>query len=184
MSRVGKVPITTGSGVEVAISPQNEVSVKSGSKKAVVKVHPSIQVSFKDGQIVLTRKNNTQAFRAWHGLYRALIYNAVVGVSKGWKKTLLYKGVGYKAQVSGRTLEMNLGFSHPIKLNIPEGIEVKTGKNNLELSGVSKEQVGQFSAQIRDLRPPEPYLGKGVRYQEEQIRKKAGKSGASASGGK
>ena len=115
--------------------------------------------------------------RAWHGLYRALIYNAVQGVSEGWKKTLLYKGVGYKMQVSGKFLEMNLGFSRPVKMEIPTGLEVKTGKNNLVISGADKAKVGQFSAQIRSLRPPEPYLGKGIRYDDEEVRKKAGKSG-------
>ena len=132
---------------------------------------------FKDGKIILTRKNNEPQTRAWHGLYRALICNAVVGVSSGWSKTLIYKGVGYKAHVAGQNLEMNLGFSHPIKMAIPQGITVKTGKNEITISGADRAQVGQFCAQIRSLRKPEPYLGKGIRYSDEVIRRKAGKSG-------
>ena len=177
MSRIGKMPIELKQGVEVNIQANNEVILKCGGNTLKVPVKPVINVKLEDGKIVLTRKNNEPQTRAWHGLYRALIYNAVVGVSSGWSKTLMYKGVGYKAQVSGQYLEMNLGFSHPVKMSIPQGVIVKTGKNELTVSGADRAQVGQFCAQIRSLREPEPYLGKGIRYSDEIIRRKAGKSG-------
>jgi len=177
MSRIGKMPIELRAGVEVDIQADNEVLVKSGGNTLKVAVSPVIDVRLEDGKIVLTRKNNEPQTRAWHGLYRALLYNAVIGLSSGWSKTLMYKGVGYKAQVSGQNLELSLGFSHPVKILIPKDIEVKTGKNNLTVSGADKAQVGQFCAQIRSLRKPEPYLGKGIRYSDEIIRGKAGKSG-------
>lgn len=177
MSRIGKMPIELKTGVEVNIQANNEVVVKCGANTLKVVVNPVIDVKLEESKIVLTRKNNEPQTRAWHGLYRALLYNAVVGVSSGWSKTLMYKGVGYKAQVSGQNLEMNLGFSHPVKMLIPQGITVKTGKNSLAVSGADRAQVGQFCAQIRSLREPEPYLGKGIHYSDETIRRKAGKSG-------
>jgi len=178
MSRIGKLPIEISKGVDVNISPDNEVSVKSGAKKLNVQVNSVINVQVKDGSVILTRKNDEPKSRAFHGLYRALIQNAVTGVSKGWTKTLIFKGVGYKAQVSGNVLEMHLGYSHPIKMNIPKDLEVKVEKTSVIVSGVDRALVGQFSAQIRSLREPEPYLGKGVRYSDEVIRRKQGKSGS------
>jgi len=178
MSRIGKLPIEISKGVDVNISPDNEVSVKSGAKKLNVQVNSVINVQVKDGSVILTRKNDEPKSRAFHGLYRALIQNAVTGVSKGWTKTLIFKGVGYKAQVSGSVLEMHLGYSHPIKMNIPKDLEVKVEKTSVIVSGVDRALVGQFSAQIRSLREPEPYLGKGVRYSDEVIRRKQGKSGS------
>lgn len=177
MSRIGKLPVKITQGVEVIVSVANEVCVKSGQKTLKIPVNPVINVQVKDGFVVLTRKNNEPKTRAWHGLYRALIQNAVTGVSKGWSKTLVLKGVGYKANVSGKTLEMSLGYSHPVKMDIPEGLAVKTEKLNVVVSGADRAQVGQFSAQIRSWREPEPYLGKGIRYSDEVIRRKAGKSG-------
>ncbi len=177
MSRIGKLPIELKKGVEVNVQQNNEVIVKCDGKVLKVLVKPVINIQVKDGKIVLTRRNDEPQTRAWHGLYRALIYNAVVGVSSGWSKTLIYKGVGYKMNVAGQNLEMNLGFSHPVKKVIPQGITVKTGKNELTISGADRAQVGQFCAQIRSLREPEPYLGKGIRYSDEIIRRKAGKSG-------
>ena len=164
-------------GVEVAVSSDNEVSVKSAQKILKIKVNPVINVQVKEGAVVLTRKSDEPKSRAWHGLYRALIQNAVTGVSKGWTKTLIFKGVGYKANVAGKHLDMNLGYSHPIKMEIPEGLTVKVEKTSVIVSGADRAQVGQFSAQIRSLREPEPYLGKGIRYSDEVIRRKAGKSG-------
>ena len=177
MSRIGKLPVEIVQGVEVAVSSSNEVSVKSGQNLLKIPVNPVINVQVKDGSVVLTRKNDEPKVRAWHGLYRALIQNAVTGVSKGWTKTLIFKGVGYKANVVGKNLEMNLGYSHPVKMEIPQGLTVKVEKTSIIVSGADRAQVGQFSAQIRSWREPEPYLGKGIRYSDEVIRRKAGKSG-------
>ena len=177
MSRIGKLPVEIVQGVEVAVSSSNEVSVKSGQNLLKIPVNPIINVQVKDGSVVLTRKNDEPKVRALHGLYRALIQNAVTGVSKGWTKTLIFKGVGYKANVVGENLEMNLGYSHPIKMEIPQGLTVKVEKTSIIVSGADRAQVGQFSAQIRSWRKPEPYLGKGIRYSDEVIRRKAGKSG-------
>ncbi len=177
MSRIGKLPVKIAQGVEVIVSPNNEVCVKSGGRLLKIPVNPVIGVGVKDGAVVLTRANDEPKSKAWHGLYRALIQNAVTGLSKGWTKTLVFKGVGYKANVSGKILEMNVGYSHPVKMDIPEGLTVKVEKTNIIVSGADRAQVGQFSAQIRGLREPEPYLGKGIRYSDETIRRKAGKSG-------
>ena len=177
MSRIGKLPVEIVQGVEVTVSPDNEVHVKSGQSFLKIPVNPVINVQVKDGSVVLTRQNDTPKVRAYHGLYRALIQNAVTGVSKGWTKTLIFKGVGYKANVAGKYLEMNLGYSHPIKMEIPKDLTVKVEKMSIIVSGSDRAQVGQFSAQIRSWRKPEPYLGKGIRYSDEVIRRKAGKSG-------
>ena len=176
MSRIGKLPIEITQGVEVTVNSDNEVFVKLGQSLLKIPVNPVINVQVKEGSVILTRKNNEPKVRAWHGLYRALIQNAVTGVSKGWTKTLIFKGVGYKANVAGKNLEMNLGYSHPIKMEIPEGLAVKTEKANIIVSGADRAKVGQFSAQIRSLREPEPYKGKGIRYSDEVLRRKAGKS--------
>ena len=179
MSRIGKKPIILESGLQCQISENNEVSLKKDSQTLSVLVHPSIEVVNKDSQIVLTRKNDHYKTKAFHGLYRALIQNAVHGLTKGWSKSLKFSGVGYKVTVSGKKLEMNFGYSHPIHFDIPEGIEISVDKKSqIHVKGASRQQVGQMAAQIREVRPPEPYLGKGVRYVDEVIVKKAGKSGA------
>ena len=177
MSRIGKLPVEITEGVEVTVSPHNEVQIRSAQNLLKVCVNPVINVQVQDSKVILTRKDDEPQIRAWHGLYRALIQNAVTGVSKGWSKTLILKGVGYKARVDGKNLDLNLGYSHPIKLLIPKGLTVKVEKINVTISGADRAQVGQFSAQIRSLREPEPYLGKGIRYSNEVIRRKAGKSG-------
>ena len=171
------MPIEIIKGVEVAIGSNNEISVKSAQNLLKIQVNPVINVQVKEGFVVLTRKNDEPKVRALHGLYRALIQNAVTGVSKGWTKTLIFKGVGYKANVAEKNLEMNVGFSHPVNMEIPKGLTVKVEKTSVIVSGSDRAQVGQFSAQIRSLREPEPYLGKGIRYSDEVIRRKAGKSG-------
>lgn len=177
MSRIGKLPIEIIKGMEVSISSDNEVAIKLAQNILKVPVKPIISVQVKEGYIILTRKNNEPKVRALHGLYRALIQNAVTGVSKGWSKTLILKGVGYKAKVEGNILNLSLGFSHPVNMDIPSTLTVKVDKTTLLISGLNKAEVGQFSAQIRSLRKPEPYLGKGIRYSDEVIRRKAGKSG-------
>ena len=178
MSRVGKNPVYfDGSKVKVTLSDEHVVTVAAGKKTEAVPVQEVINVEVKDGQVVLTRKNDEPKTRAFHGLYRALIQNAVTGVTTGWKKELELNGVGYRSAVKGKTLELNLGYSHPIEFPIPEGIEIKVEKQTIiEVSGSNRGQVGQVAAVIRGFRPPEPFLGKGVKYSDEVIRRKAGKS--------
>lgn len=179
MSRVGKAPVYFEKDVQVTVSPENDVVVKGGKTSLNVTVNPVINVSVEDGKVVLTRVNDEKQTRAYHGLYRALIQNAVTGVSKGWTKELDLNGVGYRAVVQGKNLELTLGYSHPINYPIPDGIEVKVEKQTrVSVSGASRELVGQVAAKIRGFRPPEPYLGKGVKYSDEVIRRKAGKSAA------
>ena len=180
MSRIGKQPIILESDLECRISKNNEVFLKKGTHTLSVLVHPSIKILNKDSQLLLSRKNDHYKTKAFHGLYRALLQNAVHGLTKGWSRSLKFVGVGYKAAVSGKKLEMNFGYSHPIIFTIPEGIEISVDskKSEIFVKGVNRQQVGQMAAKIRDLRPPEPYLGKGVRYIDEIVVKKAGKSGA------
>lgn len=177
MSRVGKVPVYFDSKVEVNVTNDNEVVVKGGKFKQTVQLKPVIKAQIEDGKVVLTRENDEPQTRAYHGLYRALVQNAVTGVSQGWTKELELNGVGYRAAVSGKTLELNIGYSHPIKYPIPDDIEIKVDKQTkVIITGPSREQVGQVAAKIRGLREPEPYLGKGIKYVDERIRRKAGKS--------
>lgn len=177
MSRVGKVPVYFEKDVQVTVTPDNEVVVKGGKSSLTIKMQPSITAKVEDGKVVFVRGNDEKQTRAFHGLYRALVQNAVTGVSKGWSKSLELNGVGYRAAVKGKDLELNLGYSHPIKYPIPQGIEAKVDKNTkVTVSGVNRELVGQVAADIRALRPPEPFLGKGVKYSDEHIRRKAGKS--------
>jgi large subunit ribosomal protein L6 len=179
MSRVGRAPISFEKTVQVNISPENLVTVKGPKVSESVHVRPEIKVNVADGTITLTRKDDSQTSRSLHGLSRALLQNAVTGVTTGFTKTLELVGVGYRAQVAGKKLELTLGFSHPIKYEIPDGITMKVDKNTtLHVSGSSKEKVGQVAAKIRDYRKPEPFLGKGVKYKDEYIRRKAGKAGA------
>lgn len=177
MSRIGKVPVIVESSVQVTITPENEVIVKGGKSTQSVKMKPEITAKFEDGKIAVTRGDDSKNTRALHGLYRALIQNAVTGVTTGFTKTLILNGVGYRSAVKGKVLEMNLGYSHPIQFQIPEGIEIAVEKNTtVHVKGASKELVGQVAAQIRGYREPEPYLGKGIRYSDEHIRRKAGKA--------
>ena len=179
MSRIGKMPVSLSEGLEVQVADNNEVCLKRQGKELKILVRPEIEVNVDQKQLTLKRKSEDPKIRAFHGLYRALIQNAVKGLSDGWSKSLKLNGVGYKAVVSSQKLEMNLGYSHPISFNIPAGIEIKVKEQTqIDISGANRQQVGQVAAQLRSLRPPEPYLGKGVRYLDEVIRKKAGKSGA------
>jgi large subunit ribosomal protein L6 len=179
MSRIGKAPVYFDKTVQVNISPTNEVMVKGGKHALAVQMRPQIKAKVEDGQIILTRADDENDTRAYHGLYRALIQNAVIGVTKGWTRVLELNGVGYRASVSGRKLEMTLGFSHPIHYEIPQGVEITVEKQTrLTVTGPSRELVGLVAAKIRSFRPPEPYLGKGVKYAHETIRRKAGKSAA------
>jgi len=181
MSRIGKAPILVTSPVTVTVTPANEVVVKGAKATQSVKMRPQIKAKMEGNELVLTRSDETRETRALHGLYRALIQNAVTGVTKGFAKNLEMVGVGYRANVQGRKLEMSLGFSHPVVYEIPEGIEIKVEKQTaMTISGPNKELVGQVAAKVRGFRPPEPFLGKGVKYADERIRRKAGKAGAKA----
>lgn len=177
MSRIGKAPVTVGDGVKVTITPQNEVIVQGAKWTQKVAMRPEVSAKLENGQIILTRRDDSKTSRALHGLYRALIQNAVTGVTQGFTKSLELVGVGYRAAVSGKKLELSLGYSHPIHFDIPEGIEIKVDKQtNISITGASKELVGQVAAKLRSFRPPEPYLGKGVKYTDEKLRRKEGKS--------
>lgn len=177
MSRVGKAPIVFDDKIQVAVSPANVVSVKGAKSSLSIPVRSNIEVKVEGKKIVLSRKADTKETRALHGLYRALIQNAVTGLSKGFSKTLELHGVGYRANVAGRKLELSLGFSHPVVYDIPEGVDIKVDKQTaITVTCADKGLLGQVSAKIRSFRPPEPYLGKGVRYAAEKIRRKAGKS--------
>jgi large subunit ribosomal protein L6 len=177
MSRVGKSPIGFDDKVQISVSTTNEVTVKSGNKQIAVKLRPEVGAAIEGKTLVLTRKEESKTASSLHGMYRALLQNAVMGVSKGFIKNLELHGVGYRATVAGKKLEMSLGFSHPVVYEIPEGIEVKVDKQtNIAVSGFDRALVGAVAAKIRSFRPPEPYLGKGVRYSDEKIRRKAGKS--------
>ncbi|MNK12001.1 50S ribosomal protein L6 [compost metagenome] len=177
MSRIGRAPVNFESGVQVTVSPANEVVVKGAKSSLKIGMLPAISAKIEGNQVVLTRKDDSKESRSLHGLYRALIQNAVTGVSKGFTRGLELQGVGYRANVNGKKLELSLGFSHPIHFDIPEGLEIKVEKQtSITITGANKELVGQVAAKIRSFRPPEPYLGKGVRYAGEHIRRKAGKS--------
>lgn len=183
MSRIGRQPISLNENVEFSINADNVVTIKGQKGQDSVKVDPSISVEKKDGEIHVTRNEETKQVRSMHGLYRSLINNMITGVTEGYKKELEIIGVGYRASYNGGVLELTLGFSHPIYFVPPEGIDIevdtKSRKNPVIIvSGINKELVGQVSAKIRSLRPPEPYKGKGVRYVDEWVRRKAGKSAA------
>jgi large subunit ribosomal protein L6 len=177
MSRIGKNPVEFDKKATVTITPKNEVVVKGAKTSLTVTLRPQIKAKIEDGKIVLTRVNDEKETKALHGLYRSLISNAVEGVSTGFTKSLTLQGVGYRASVAGKKLELSLGYSHPISYDIPNGIEIKVDKQTTVLvTGADKALVGQVSAIIRGFRPPEPYLGKGVRYTDEKLRRKEGKS--------
>ena len=181
MSRVGNKPVPILSGVEVTIDG-SVVKAKGPKGELLVTIEsPLVKVEAKDNEIVLTRVDESQEARSRHGLYRSLINNAIEGVVNGSSKTLEIKGVGYRAALKGQILELNLGYSHSIEFQIPEGIEIKFDEKNnsiFTVSGIDKQLVGQTAADIREFRKPEPYKGKGIRYIDEYILRKAGKAAA------
>lgn len=180
MSRVGKAPIPIPSGVEVKINDQ-QVTVKGPKGTLERVVHSKIKVEQVDQELIVTRENDERATRALHGLTRSLVNNMVVGVADGYSKALEIVGVGYRAAPKGRAIELSLGFSHPVIYDPPEGIEIEVpNPTYLVIRGIDKQVVGQVAAEIRKFRPPEPYKGKGVRYEGERIIRKAGKAGAAA----
>ena len=183
MSRIGNAPVKVPEGVEIKISPENEVIVKGKLGELKQSVNPSIRVSHQDGEIILSRPNDDKDNRSMHGLYRSLINNMVEGVSKGFVIEQELVGVGYRANVQGQKLELSLGFSHPIVFELPQEIKLSAttekGKNPLiRLESFDKQLIGQVAAKIRSLRKPEPYKGKGVLFRGEIIRRKAGKTAA------
>ncbi|MBR4768020.1 MAG: 50S ribosomal protein L6 [Lachnospiraceae bacterium] len=178
MSRIGKMPIAIPAGVTVEIAENNLVTVK-GPKGTLQRVFPAeMKIEQEGAEIKVSRPNDLKKERSLHGLTRTLIHNMVVGVTEGFKKTLQINGVGYRAQKSGKVLTLFLGYSHPIEMTDPEGIETSLeNQNTIVVAGIDKEKVGQFAAEIRSKRAPEPYKGKGIKYSTEKIRRKAGKTG-------
>jgi len=181
MSRIGKAPINVPDKVEITIEPGvqgTKVTVKGAKGTLVRTFRPEVKITHDGNVITVTRVNDERESRSLHGLSRTLLSNMIVGVSEGFITKLEIVGVGYRAAVAGKTLTLTLGFSHPVEVAIPDGMEIKVENNTkVEVSGPDKELVGQIAANIRAYRPPEPYKGKGVRYAGEQIRRKAGKSG-------
>ena len=178
MSRIGRMPIAVPAGVTVDIAENNKVTVK-GPKGTLERVLPAeMDIKLEDGHIVVTRPNDLKKMKSLHGLTRSLLNNRVHGVTEGYEKVLEVNGVGYKAQKQGKKLVLSLGYSHPVEMEDPEGLEsVLDGQNKIVIKGIDKEKVGQYAAEIRDKRRPEPYKGKGIKYADEVIRRKVGKTG-------
>ena len=178
MSRIGRLPIDIPAGVEVKIEEGNKVTVK-GPKGTLEKCLPvEMTIKQEDNQVVVTRPNDLKKMKSLHGLTRTLVANMVTGVTKGYEKVLEINGVGYRAQKQGKKLVLALGYSHPVEMEDPEGIETTVdGTNVIIVKGISKEKVGQYAAEIRAKRAPEPYKGKGIKYSDEVIRRKVGKTG-------
>ena len=177
MSRIGRMPIAIPAGVTVDVAENNKVTVK-GPKGELSRVLPSeMEIKVEGAEIAVLRPNDLKKMKSLHGLTRTLINNMVIGVTDGYEKKLEVNGVGYRAQKSGKKLTLNLGYSHPVEMEDPEGIETAVDGNVIVVKGIDKEKVGQFAAEIRDKRRPEPYKGKGIKYVDETIRRKVGKTG-------
>ena len=178
MSRIGRMPIAVPAGVTVEIAENNKVTVK-GPKGTLERVLPAeMDIKQEGSEIVVSRPNDLKKMKSLHGLTRTLIHNMIIGVTEGYEKKLEVNGVGYRVQMQGNKLVMNLGFSHQVTMEAPEGIKVECpSANAIVISGADKQMVGQFAAQVREKRPPEPYKGKGIKYAEEHIRRKEGKAG-------
>lgn len=178
MSRIGKLPISVPGGVTITVDDGNTVTVKGPKGTLSEKISPDMEIEQDNGVLHVKRPSDDKHHRALHGLTRSLIHNMVVGVTEGFAKNLEIEGVGYRAQLQGSKLVLNMGYSHPVEFDAPEGItfEVPT-PNRIVVKGASKQQVGQMAADIRAVREPEPYKGKGVRYEGEHVRRKEGKTG-------
>ena len=177
MSRIGRMPIAIPAGVTVELAENNQVTVK-GPKGTLSRVLPSeMEIKVEGSEVTVTRPNDLKKMKSLHGLTRTLIHNMVVGVTDGFTKELEVNGVGYRASKAGKKLTLNLGYSHPVEMEDPEGLESKVDGNKIIISGIDKEKVGQYAAEIRDKRRPEPYKGKGIKYADEVIRRKVGKTG-------
>ena len=178
MSRIGRMPIAIPAGVTVVVAENNKVTV-TGPKGTLERVLPAeMEIKVEGAEIVVSRPNDLKKMKSLHGLTRSLLNNMVVGVTDGYEKKLEVNGVGYRAAKQGNKLVLNLGYSHPVEMEDPEGVEsVVEGQNLIIVKGIDKEKVGQFAAEIRDKRRPEPYKGKGIKYADEVIRRKVGKTG-------
>jgi len=176
MSRIGKIPVKVPKGVKVSFA-SDVMTVEGPKGKLTQKYHPIIKFEDKGEEIVVTRPDDEKQTKAFHGLYRNLLNNMVVGVSAGFNRSLIVNGVGFKAEVKGNLLMLSLGFSSDIYVGIPQGLAVTVDASKITVSGIDKHKVGELASQIRKLRGPEPYKGKGIRYEDEQIRRKVGKSG-------
>lgn len=177
MSRIGKLPISIPSGVTITVDADKNVTV-TGPKGTLSQFgQPFVNVAVEGNEVIVTRENDDAVARAGHGLMRALVNNMVVGVTKGFEKKLEINGVGFRVSGGGQAIEMALGFSHPVNFKAPEGVNLTVEKNTITVTGISKQQVGQVAAEIRALKKPEPYKGKGIKYIDEVVRRKAGKTG-------
>ena len=178
MSRIGRMPIAIPAGITVEVAENNKVTVK-GPKGTLERVLPSeMSIKVEGAEVVVSRPNDLKKMKSLHGLTRTLINNMVIGVANGYEKVLEVNGVGYRAQKQGKTLVLSLGYSHPVEMVDPEGIEaVVEGQNKIIVKGIDKQKVGQYAAEIRSKRGPEPYKGKGIKYADETIRRKVGKAG-------
>ena len=177
MSRIGRMPIAVPAGVTVDIAENNKVTVK-GPKGTLERVLPSeMEIKVEGSEIIVSRPNDLKKMKSLHGLTRTLINNMVIGVTNGYEKKLEVNGVGYRAAKQGKKLVLSLGYSHPVEMEDPEGLETTVDGNKIIVKGISKEKVGQYAAEIREKRKPEPYKGKGIKYADEVIRRKVGKTG-------
>lgn len=177
MSRIGKMPIPVPDGVEVTVK-SGEIAVKGPKGSLTRRTHPDMQVVYENGEIHVRRPSDEKEHRALHGLTRSLVANMVEGVTNGYTKNLEIRGVGYRAQKQGRKLVLNVGYSHPVEIEPPESVEIEVpAPTRVSVTGIDKELVGQVAADIRAVRKPEPYLGKGIMYEGERVRRKAGKAG-------
>lgn len=177
MSRIGRLPVVIPAGVTVEVKENNYVVVK-GSKGTLERELPvEMDIKVEDGHVIVTRPNDLKKMKALHGLTRTLIQNMVIGVNEGYQKVLEVNGVGYRAAKQGKKLVLSLGYSHPVEMEDPEGLETTVDGNKITVKGISKEKVGQYAAEIREKRKPEPYKGKGIKYADEVIRRKVGKTG-------
>ena len=178
MSRIGKLPVVIPAGVKINLEDGNLLTVEGPKGKLTRKLSSDMNIAQEDGQLTITRPNDLKRFKALHGLTRTLINNMVVGVTQGFEKKLEINGTGYRAAKEGKKLTLTLGYSHPVVMEDPDGIvSVVDGTNKIIVSGIDKEKVGQYAANIREKRGPEPYKGKGIKYENEYIRRKAGKAG-------
>ncbi len=177
MSRIGRMPIAIPAGVTVEVAENNKVTVKGPKGTLERVVAPEMSVKVEGAEVVVSRPNDLKRMKSLHGLTRTLINNMVVGVTQGFEKKLEVNGVGYRAAKQGKKLTLSLGYSHPVEMEDPDGIETVVDGANIIVKGIDKEKVGQFAAEIRDKRRPEPYKGKGIKYADETIRRKVGKTG-------
>lgn len=177
MSRIGLQPVIVPKGVTVTVN-ENVLHVKGSKGELTQSFKPLVSIAVNGGEVQVSRVNESKQAKSMHGLYRSLLNNMVAGVSQGFLKTLIINGVGYRAEVNGKILLLNLGYSNPIEYEIPDGVQLNVdGNTKVVVSGIDKALVGQVAAEIRKLRPPEPYKGKGIRYDNENVRRKVGKSG-------